>query len=93
MVGNMGIEEQETVVLFNRADMREGYFRFYTSVSADNDRIKKVVGKDLIQFGKGKGWDYKVPIKYYRKACFGVGRKRPPPANAFGNAACKSKDK
>ena len=80
----MNREEQETHIVMNKADAAEGYFRFSTTVKSDYLRlIKRIGGQDkLINLKMATKdadpveWICKVPIAYFRKTTFGVGKAR-----------------
>lgn len=84
------IEEQETHILINKADLREGYFRFTTSSAVDFKRLVNRIGGEsklleLTVHGKtdeetGKKhiteWIAKVPAEYISLTTFGIRIKR-----------------
>lgn len=82
----MSIEEQETIILLNEADLAEGYFQFGTSLQRRFDRLcKQVKGREnLISIKEDKEtdgtirwWQCKVPVAYLNTRSFSI--KKPTP--------------
>lgn len=76
--------ERETFITYNEADAEEGYISVYTTIAADARRLVKRVGSDsLIDVkvttfqGKPFAWDFKLPLKLYGKAFFGIKKQGP----------------
>ena len=81
----MAIEEQETIILINAADLKEGFFRFSTSRKTDFERLCRRVGgranllKYEVSTADGGGvveWRCRVPACYWKRTTFGIGQKR-----------------
>lgn len=71
--------EIETLILINRLDTREGFFRVSTSHKAHFNRILKRVGKsnvlnikEIINGNKTIQWEIKIPVKYLSKTSLGI---------------------
>lgn len=74
-------EELETIILFNRADSKDGYFTVSTSIKSNADKIKKRVGehniKDLkIDYSRASNepiyWQFTLPIQCYSRSSYGI---------------------
>ena len=81
----METSEQETIIVVNQADIRDGYFRFNTTRRKDFERLCKRVGgkENLLATSEGKdkdgsvtSWRCKVPARFWKAAAFGIGIKR-----------------
>lgn len=74
------IEEQETIILLNTFEIREGFFRFSTNRLLDWKRLLRRVGGEgsLLDIERnilGKrvlGWSCRVPIKFLSRTTFGI---------------------
>lgn len=83
----MEINEQETIILINRGNIKDGYFRFSTSLTADWNRLlKRVGGEDQLsevrlttQSGRVTSYTARVPAKFLSKRTWSIGRPRPSP--------------
>ncbi len=72
----------ETIILINEEDMKEGYFRFGTSIRHHIDKLIRVVTrKHLISYKENKDakgrvvwWDVKVPVRFLSKGSFYIRR-------------------
>lgn len=80
----MELSEHETILIFNDADLKEGFFRFSTTKLTEWNKLLKIVGSvdylmDLrINEARGRvtGWQCKIPRSYLSKSGWKVGRKR-----------------
>ena len=72
----------ETIILINRDDSKDGYFRFSTSSRYDYERLINRIGGEQellsLRIVRSKGqpveWTAKVPIKLFSKTYFGIRR-------------------
>lgn len=62
----MGIEEKETIILINEADLKDGYFCFDTSIKRHADRILKLGFTPKKQ--SEEYWSFHLPKSYLSKA-------------------------
>jgi hypothetical protein len=80
----MALADTETVICLNREDMASGYFSIWTSERPIFDRLcRRIGGRDKlleckvgIRAGKEGSWDCQVPIAYFNRATFAIGRRR-----------------
>lgn len=67
-----GNPEAETIINYNKADVKDGYFHVWTSIPSHAKRILNRVDKNLIidlKIGKKNGvedtWSFKLPAKLF----------------------------
>lgn len=79
--------EIETLILINRSESQEGFFRVSTSNRAHFNRILinrilKRVGKNVLNIreirhsNKTIQWEVKIPVKYLSKTNFGIRKEK-----------------
>lgn len=73
------IEESETNIIINQADLKDGYFVFGTSMSSHFQKLCRRVGetnllevKKSTRDGQTTYWQCKVPSRYLSKSHFGI---------------------
>ena len=69
--------ETETLITLNEADMKDGFFRIYTTRPNHLSKLIKRLGKKNIVFSnislrdsREIGWDMKIPVRYLAKGSF-----------------------
>jgi hypothetical protein len=103
-VNPLSMRDEETIILLNQEEMREGYFTFGTSVPREYKRLIKRIGgvnklKSLNLSKTPSGvvtwYDCKVPIEYYFRNTFAIGKRRviDSPTHGFRNAVRRYKGK
>jgi hypothetical protein len=76
--------DNETIILLNDADLRDGYFRFYTTKEIDLNRLFKITGGSLFEpmrvtktkEGLTTSWDCKVPVSFLQRSRWSIRKKR-----------------
>ena len=78
MVRNEAVE-LETMIIFNRADSRDGNFKVYTSIKLHYKKLLERVGKQNVisvqEFSEKTrtvGWIITLPIECYSSRTFGI---------------------
>jgi len=76
---DLGNSEEETIILLNKMDQREGVFQFGTSRTHHLERLYKRVGKENVEIveestvsGKVVWTQVKVPIEFLSKTTLGI---------------------
>lgn len=86
-------DEDETVIVINEADKREGFFRWSTTKASDFTKLIRRVGGaekllDVKTHTHGKrvtSWVCQVPIEFLSRSSWGIGKKRKGRENPFNN--------
>lgn len=84
-------EDDETIIICNEGDRREGFFRWSTTKANDFEKLKRRVGGEqelinVVVTTDGKqvtSWMCKVPIRFLSRAHWGVGKKKAGNAKNF----------
>jgi hypothetical protein len=77
-------QDNETIILINDADLRDGYFRFYTTKELDYNRLLKIAGDSLFsptkvtqtKDGLTTSWDCRVPVSFLQRRRWLIRKKR-----------------
>ena len=78
----MELCEQETMILANRDDLSNGYFRFFTTQKKDFLRLKRRLGESYNasstkisrDSSRETGWEVRVPLAWYSPTTLGVSK-------------------